>query len=113
MCRLTPTALMHEMACSPYYLRFYCRVEGKARLHQCFSCPTYKRFQKVMRRARLKVTFAYALRATSVTMLASSGVNQAQLCLLMGWTDLATANRYVRTAQARENAIVAMEKAFN
>ena len=46
-------------------------------------------------------------------MLASSGANQVQLCFLMGGNDLVTANRYVRTAQARENAIVAMEKAFN
>ena len=71
-----------------------------------------RKIKRVLKRAHLEESFAHALRATCATKLASAGLNAAQLCYLMGWANLKTAEKYVRIAEARKDATDAMERAF-
>lgn len=78
-----------------------------------------RRVKRVMKRSGLRIPglgdstgFLHMLRATCATMLAAAGLNEAQLCYVFGWTDLKTAQRYIRLATARSNAADAMERAF-
>jgi integrase len=68
--------------------------------------------KRILRRAGVKQGFPHALRATCATMLASAGLNAAQICYLMGWTSLDTAAHCIRVAAARKDASEAMERAF-
>ena len=75
--------------------------------------------KRIMRRAQVRfpgrggnTSFPHALRSTCATMLAAKGANAAQLCGIMGWSNMRSAEPYIRVAAAQDGAREAMERAF-
>ena len=61
--------------------------------------------------AAQETAFPHALRATAATMYAEIGFNAAELCYVMGWSDLAIAQRYINKAMAAVGAADKVRKA--
>lgn len=97
-------------------LRFFHTSPNGLEMSRFTICRHAKR---IMKKARVRfpglggdTSFPHALRSTCATMLASAGLNEAQLCRIMGWASMKSAEPYIRLAAAQKGASDAMNEAF-
>lgn len=72
----------------------------------------WQRVKRLAKRAGLPELTPHALRASAATLYALNGFNAAELCLIMGWTDIAMAWHYIQIAQAEAGVAQKMAKLY-
>ena len=72
----------------------------------------WKRVKRRAEQASIPYLTPHALRATAATMFALAGFNAAELCLMMGWSDINRAWHYIQIAQARKGLQEKMQKLY-
>lgn len=69
----------------------------------------WKRVKHIATRAEIGYVTPHALRATAATIFALAGWNAAELCLMMGWSDINRAWHYINIALAQKGLIDKMD----
>ena len=73
----------------------------------------WQRVKRLALRAGIPYLHPHALRASAATLFALNGFNAAELCLIMGWTDIAMAWHYIEIAQAQAGVAEKMAKLYH
>ena len=63
-------------------------------------------------KAGLPHIFPHALRASYATLLATKGMNAAELCIVMGWSRISMGEYYIQLTQAKAGAKQKLKEIF-
>lgn len=72
----------------------------------------WKRVKRKAAEAGVLYVNPHGLRATAATMFALAGFNAAELCLMMGWSDINRAWHYIQIAQAKKGLAEKMQQLY-